>query len=159
MNNQEQKAYFEQLATQYRPIGHTRDAPRFCRYNMDEVVTGLRQNLDLSQYCLLLEAPTGTLENNQGDGNFDNQEIAFMVIRMVEERNFDEEEQVLSESRRMGVQLLARIIEQGEFADLDLDSIEYDKIGPVFGNCFGYRYTITAVSEISLATDPAEWDE
>jgi hypothetical protein len=157
MSNKELEEYFEDLATRFKPVGHTEKTPHYCRFNIDEVVSTLRHNLDLTGFCLMLEAPSGTLEDNNGDGYYDNQETAFMIIRQVEVRNFVDERKTLSESRQLGVQLIGKIIEEGLFADLDESTIEYEKVGPVFGNCFGYRYTLTTVSEIAIVSNPDDW--
>lgn len=160
MSNEEQEEYFADLAARFRPIGHTEKAPRFARFNIEEVVTGFAHSeLDLSQYCLLLEAPSGQLQDNDGDGFFDNQEIAFMIVREVELRNFVEEKQVLSRSRELALSILTKVLAEGHFTDLDENTIGYEKVGPVFGNCFGYRYYFTAVSTVQLAIDPDEWND
>jgi hypothetical protein len=161
MTNEQYEEYFEDLATRYAPIGHTAKKPRFARFNIEEVVTGLVHQLDLSKYCLLLEAPSGQLEDNGGDGYFDNQEIGFMIVRQVELRNFAEEKRVLSESRRQALQIVARILEEGRFSDLDENTIQYEKVGPIFGtlNCFGYRFSFTASDALELASEPDEWND
>ena len=161
MSIEEIEEYFEELATKFRPIGHTTAAPRYCRFNIEELLSGFVHKLDLSKFCLLLESPMGALEDNGGDGYFDNQEIAFLVIRRCELRNFAQEKQILADTRRLGLQIVARIIEDGRFIDLDENTIEYEKVGSekVLANCYGYRFTFTASSTIDLSTDPALWNE
>jgi hypothetical protein len=46
--------YFENIATRFVPIGHTPQNPRFATFSREEVLSGMRRNLDLSEWCLVL---------------------------------------------------------------------------------------------------------
>lgn len=159
MDSDRLEEYFEDLATRYAPIGHTPEAPRYVCLNIEEILSDNVRNLDLSHYCLMLENPAGKLEDNGGDGYFEKLEIAFMLLRQCQVSNFAEERLIKAEARKHATQLLIKIAEEGEFCDFSLNSVEFEKVGPVFNNCYGYRYTFEASSPLLLQPNPADWNE
>lgn len=160
MSTDEIEAYFEQMATKNLAIGHTPELPRFVRFNIEEVLKGLRAKLDLSHFCLLLEAPEGMLADNGADQVWDQQIISYMVLRQVEANDFAEERATVAQARKICLSILSRLLMEGQFGDMDIvnNPVEYEKVGPVFTNCYGYRYTFTASDPISLRYLSTEWN-
>jgi hypothetical protein len=160
VDNNEIEGFFEDVARRYRPIGHTELRPRFCRFDMEELAGKLRQDIDLSEYCLLMEAPTGKLFDNGYDGHADLQDLAFWVVKNVQTNNFDQERQVLADTRRMGRAIIRRIHTRlNEAQPFDLNTVTYDKVGPVFGNAYGYRYAFVQDDSRQPENDDQDWED
>ncbi|MBC6698089.1 hypothetical protein [Hymenobacter sp. BT190] len=160
MSTDDIEEYFELMATKLKEIRHTPALPRFVRFNIEEVLKGLRHNLNMTSYCLLLEAPEGVIDDNQADQFWDNQVVSYMVLRQVELNDFAAERATVAEARKIGVKILTRILSDERFGEVNLaeDPVEYEKVGPVFNNAFGYRISFTAKDPISLAYKSSDWD-
>jgi hypothetical protein len=160
MSTDDIEEYFELMATQLKEIRHTPALPRFVRFNIEEVLKGLRHNLNLTNFCLLLEAPEGTIDDNRGDQCWDNQVVSYLVLRQVEVNDFAGERATVAQARQIGVKILTRILQDARFGDVDLaeDPVEYEKVGPVFNNAFGYRISFVAKDPISLVYEEDDWD-
>lgn len=158
MDNNEAYEYFGQLATNYVPISHTTQKPRFGRFDLDEMNTKLREGIDVTNFCLLMETPTGGLEDNGGDGYFDNQDLAFWIVKQVPLNNYKQERDTLHEARQHGTQLVLKCWREMPGADrIDLSKVEYDKVGPVFGNCYGYRFSFMLPDTLDMSEDASLW--
>ena len=159
MDNSTAEAYFKQVAIDFAPVSHTDAAPRFARFDLEELMGQLRQNLDTTHFCLLMETPTGKLEQNGGDAYFDNQALAYWLIRQVETNDFDGERDTLHLARKYGHQVLARCRQTlPGLEPLDLSTVEYDKVGPVFGNCYGYRFAFLQPDTTEIRLDADLWN-
>ena len=159
MENTATEDFFRSVATRYVPISHTEAQPRFCRFDLEELTAQLRQDIDTSQFCLLMETPTGKLLDNGGDGFFDDQALAFWVIRQVPQNDFAQERLTLSLARQHGRNIVLKCrAEMPGLEPLSLSSVEYDKVGPIFNNCYGYRYSFVQPDQLDPRLDPADWN-
>ena len=152
--------YFEGLATQLRDVAHTAAAPKFCRFNIEEVLAGLAHGIDPATPCLLLEAFEGRL-SEEGDNVMDNQDAAFLILRQCELEDFASQNAIIDESKRIGLKVIARLRHDARAGEglqhFDRNSVGYEKVGPVFGNCFGYRFTFSFYNPLSLRYNAADW--
>lgn len=159
MDNNALHAYFENLAATFVPVSHTPEAPRFTRIDMEELLAQRLDRLDLSAWCLLMETPTGKLQENDGDGYFDNQELAYWIIRDVERGAHAAERETLHQARQYGNAVLAKIRQTlPGLGKVDLSTVEYDKVGPVFGRAYGYRFSFTQPDFAEVRVQAADWN-
>lgn len=162
--------YFEDMAIHNKAIAHTPESRRFARLNIEEVLSGMRGDLDLSNWCLILEMYEGRLSENNSDNIMDNQASAFMVIKSVTQGDFSQERLTLKDAKIIAFQFLKKIRKDarvfpkteanrynGLVKNFDINTVGYNKVGPVFDNCFGFRIEFSFSESISMAYDPNDF--
>lgn len=160
--------YFEDIATRLTDIAHTEESSRFAHYHIEEVITGLRGNLDLTGYCLLLEDPTGQFLKVANEQIKDLQTGAFLIIRHVPLDDFAQERIVLDQCLQLCREVAARMLEDQILAintnekprflrGLQIAAFQYQKASQIFDNCFGYRMEFQYLDSEALLIHPAKW--
>ncbi|MGI4870451.1 MAG: hypothetical protein ACRYFX_04645 [Janthinobacterium lividum] len=152
--------YFEDLATRLRDVAHTPAAPKFCRFNIEEILAGLAHGIDPSTPCLLLESFEGRL-SEEGDNVMDNQDGAFLIMKYCALEDFAAQNAIIDQAKSIGLKIVARLRHDARqglgLLHFDRNSVGYEKVGPVFGDCYGYRFTFSFFNPLSLRVDPADW--
>jgi hypothetical protein len=152
--------YFEGLATKLRDVAHTPDNPKFARFNIEEILAGMAHGLDPTTPCLLLESFEGRL-TEEGDNVMDTQDAAFLIMQHCELEDFAAQNAIIDLAKRIGFKVVAKLrhdARKGEgIKHFDRNSVGYEKVGPIFGECFGYRFTFSFFNPVSLAVNPADW--
>jgi hypothetical protein len=152
--------YFEALATKLRDVAHTKDNPKFARFNIEEILAGMAHGLDPVTPCLLLESFEGRL-SEEGDNVMDNQDAAFLIMQHCELEAFDAQNEIIDRAKKIGLKVVAKLRSDARkdigLKHFDRNSVGYEKVGPIFGTCFGYRFTFSFFNPISLAVNPADW--
>ena len=156
-------SYFRGIATQNKEIGHTDKETHFYRMNVEEVLQGLRT--DIHSPALILEAFEGKLVDGKSDNNLADRMGAFMIIKQVEVDNFDEEHKVLDDCERIGLNIIKRMrrdsrtnpIQDRLLQGLDLNRVNWQKVGPVFDNYFGYRFIFSIIEHENMRYDDTLW--
>ncbi len=160
MNFTDYSDYFELLATKLKDVAHTPAVPKFARFNIEEILAGLAHGLDPTTPCLLLESFEGRL-SEEGDNTMDTQDAAFLIVQHAELEDFKAQNGIIDRSKKIGLKVVAKMRKDARAGTgvqhLDRNSIGYEKVGPIFGTCFGYRFTFSFFNPISLAVDPADW--
>ena len=153
-------AYFEDLATRLRDVAHTPETPKFCRFNIEEILANLAHGIDPSTPCLLLESFEGRL-TEEGDSVIDNQDAAFLLMQSCELEDFAAQNAIIDQAKKIGLKVIARLRHDARagtgLLHFDRNSVAYEKAGPIFGNCFGYRFTFSFFNPISLRMNPTDW--
>ncbi len=169
MNLSDYDAYFEDIATRMVDVAHTPDGKKkFSHYHIEEVITGLRGDLDLTGYCLLLEDPTGQFVKVAGDQIKDLQNGAFLIIRHVPLDDFEMEREVLAVSMELSREVAARMLDDQILAintsdkpkflrGLRLEGFQYQKAAQIFDNCYGYRMEFQYLDTEPLRITPSRW--
>lgn len=160
MNFTDYSDYFEAIATKLKDVAHTKDAPKFARFNIEEILAGMAHGLDPSTPCLLLESFEGRL-SEEGDNVMDTQDAAFLIIQHAALEDFKAQNGIIDRAKQIGFKVVAKMrhdarLRQG-LEHLDRNSIGYEKVGPIFGTCFGYRFTFSFFNPVSLKLNPADW--
>ena len=156
-------AYFESLAKRLVDIGHTNARPKFCRFNIEEVIDGLATDLDTTTPVLLLESFEGRFFDNGSDQAFDEQAGAFLIMQQAGASDFAAQNAIIDRAKRIGRKMIARLRKDsrrqvpGALSQFDLSKVEYQKVGPVFDNCYGYRFTFSWEEPTALVVDEADW--
>jgi hypothetical protein len=159
--------YFLDIATRLKEIGHTEARKRFTRFNIEEVFSGLRSTLDLNNFCLCLESFEGNLGANNYDQVFDNNTCAFMIVKNCGNDNFVMETQICDQAKVIGMKVVAKMAFDAErrqrglapvaLKNFDINSVQYEKVGPIFDNCFGYRFTFQVYDSLPLVYNPDDF--
>lgn len=160
--------YFEDIASRLASIAHSESNRRFAHYHIEEVITGLRGNLDLTGYCLLLEDPTGQFYKVANEQIKDLQSGAILIIRHVPLDDFTQERIVLSDCLELCREVAARMLEDQILAintdqkprflrGLQLNGFQYQKAAQIFDNCYGYRLEFQYLDTEALTIHPEKW--
>lgn len=161
-------SYFTDIASRLADIAHSESNPRFSHYHIEEVITGLRGNLDLTGYCLLLEDPTGQFYKVAGEQVKDLQTGAILIIRHVPIDDFAMERVVLDYSLELCIEVAARMLADQELAinttskprflrGLQVNGFQYQKAADIFDRCFGYRLEFQYLDTEALSVHPDKW--
>lgn len=156
-------SYFEGIATNHKEIAHKEDEKHFCRMNIEEVLTGLRSGILTP--ALILESFEGSLVDNKSDNILADRTGAFMILKKVEVDDFTQENEYLDDCERIGLEIIKRIRRDARIVPIqnrtpkifNLNSVEWQKIGPLFDNFFGYRFTFKMSDTENMSYDKAKW--
>lgn len=167
MTLQEADAYFSDIASRMADIRHSESSPRYGHYHIEEVLTGLRENLDLTGFCLLLEDPSGQIFKTASESVKDLQSAAILIIKHVPVDDFSMERMVLDRALYLCKQVAARMIKDQELAilgqkprflrGLQTQGFSYQKGTDLFDRCFGYRLEFQYMPHESLVINPSDW--
>ncbi len=158
----EYTAYFESLATQYKPIGHSPEIPKFGRIDIEEVVLGLRSRLDFSSPVMILENFEGALGNNEGSNLPHTQAGAFYILQNAIPDDLADEVVKLDNCHKIGIEILARLYRDtlnSRQRRFEIEKTNYHKVGPIWDNAYGYRFEVTFFDQYKIAINPANWSE
>ncbi len=155
--------YFEGIATQHKEIQHTDAKKHFARINIEEVLTGLRSSIFTP--ALILESFEGGLIDNKSDNILADRMGAFMILKEVEHDNFKQEAEFLDDCERIGLDAIRRMrrdarvqpIQARLLRGLQLSKVGWMKVGPVFDNWYGYRFTFSLEDHENMKYDDSKW--
>jgi hypothetical protein len=170
MNFAEYVAYFEALAISNKAIGHTHEGRKsFRRIDIEEVLNGAKADMD-GEVCMFLESP----EIRTYDGLSDNPRKlmygAFLIMKQADKGDYESQIAALDTCMQVSEQALAKIyndvkkktqskLHPWNIAGFDPNSVQFEKVGPVFGYYYGWRmqFTINQTFSNRLVLNDAEW--
>lgn len=164
--------YFEGLARKFKSIGHSDEVPRFANLDIDDILSSQRTKLDFTNPVMILENPEGQLSWIHGQLS-DRKLGAFMILKNVPRNDPEKKKAVMDECQTLGQAIIARM--QYEKINLhkanldspyesmikffDLNEVKYNKVGPIFNDCFGWRFEIEFARQDPLPFDSDEWTD
>lgn len=155
-NVSEYLQYFSGLASLHPSING------FYTMDINEVLGDLRQGMRYP--ALILNSVNGFLSTNLSSENTQNLvKAGFMIIDHSENvDDFGREIQILGNTFDWGIDILTRILNDsrcGTFIrKLDVNSVRYEMLGPVFDNDFGFMFTMDLKFFIAdLSFNPSSW--
>jgi len=165
--------YLKRLATGLTLISHTEEAPRFATLDIDDILSLGKSELDTNFPVMIMENPEGEMgfkHDRLYDGNY----CAFHILQQVDRGNPTTKREVMNRCKEIGTKILLLIEKdrQKRFKGVDpapprfvgyfdLDQVKYQKIGPIFSSCYGWRFEFEIGQEtpISYILDEDEWIE
>jgi hypothetical protein len=162
------ESYFEDLATRFIPIGHTPEVRRFAMMDIDEIISLAKTGMDMDHPCLILENPEGKMEYKH-DRILDENLGAFHIIKRVSRGDATKKREVMDLTKAIGTKLVAKmqLDKIGRFKGdntiprmilyFNLSEVSYNKIGPIFSDCYGWRFTFELGQEDQLPYDADDW--
>lgn len=106
-------AFFEQIAREFKPISHElNDRQAFALVSDESVETKIRENLDFSQWCLLIERAKPRVGKNSAGNKFVYRSFNFTVCKMVAGMSQDEKQTVRELSEFYGLVIFKKILEK-----------------------------------------------
>lgn len=164
------ESFFSAIATSFTPIGHTPEAPKFATLDIDDILSGQRGNLDFTSPVMLLENPEGGL-GYKHDRLLDQNFGAFHILQHVSRGNPEDKRTVMDNCKSYGAEIIAHIqlqkIERMKGDNtiprmllyFDPSQVQYQKVGPLFSDCYGWRFEFNLGEESPITTvyNPDNW--
>jgi hypothetical protein len=81
--------------------------------------------------------------------------------------DFYNEMSLLTDIKNIGTQIISSILHDKRkceplslkaFPGFDPNSVNFEMLGPVFVNCFGFNFTFRLISNLDLSYDASHWD-
>ena len=148
--------YYRSIATLHPSING------FYTMDINEVLGDLRSGMKYP--ALILNSVNGFLSRNLSADNTQNLvKAGFMVIDHVDSvDDFQKEMQILGDTFDTCIDILTKLMKDAQcgtfIRKLDVDSIKYEMLGPVFDNDFGFMFTFDLRFFISdLSYKPDRW--
>ena len=163
VNTNEYISYFRTIATNNKAIAHTNTEKHFYRIDISEVLEALRS--DINYPALLLENHSGQIIDALSDNPKDSVNFGFAVVKAVDNRtdNYTDVENALSACHDICRQIISKMWKDAKRQDtivqsIDLNTVTYEKVGPVFDNCYGYRVSGSIIAKADIYFNTAEWN-
>ncbi|AEL24008.1 hypothetical protein [Cyclobacterium marinum] len=162
--------YFRDLATRYQKIGHSPTSNHFAVMDIDDILSAMRSDLNFETPSLILENPEGKFSYHNSalrDENFG----AFLILQQCINRgDTQQKREVMDHTKKVGAQVISRmhIDKQTRFKGTKdaprfvqmfrLEQVRYFKAGPLFSNCYGWRFEFNIGMEGAMYYDSEDWD-
>lgn len=163
-------AYFRDLATQFKPIGHSEQTQRFAIMGINDILSNIKGPLDTRNPCLILERPEGAL-SFRNETVMDDSLGAFYVVKNVTRKNPSELEQVHDDMKLLGMKIVQRMQYEKKLRSkgdktmpfhalfFQLDKVKYFPVGPILGECYGWRIEVDLTDTYSLDFVLTDWTD
>jgi len=161
--------YFKNLATRYQKIGHSHTTNHFAVMDIDDILSAMRSDLDFSTPSLILENPEGRFSYHNSslrDENFG----AFIILQQCVTRgDTQQKREVMDHTKYVGSQLISRmhLDKENKFKGIktaprfvemfQLNEVRYFKAGPLFSNCYGFRFEFNIGMGTNWVYDEEDW--
>lgn len=161
--------YFKQAAKSNKAIAHEVDGKKtFRRLDIQEALSGIREGL--KSINMFLEVPRVNGRDNLSDNPKKIQKGSFFIVQPVKAGDHEDLVTKMEECELVCEQMIAKMrndlkkynlnkSHSAIIAGFDLDSIEIDEAGPIYGNCFGYSvsFTFTTKWTNNLVLNNSQW--
>lgn len=169
MNLSEYIDYFKQAAKSNKSIAHEVGGKKsFRKLDIQEALTDLKSGI--KHMSLFIEVPKSLGRDNLSDNPRKIQRGSFIVVQPVKKGDHEDLVLRMEECEAVCEQLIAKIRNDLKKYSLnkshpyvltgfDLDSIEMDEAGPIYGNCYGYSvsFNIAGKWRNNLTLVNSEW--
>lgn len=154
--------YFRKIAVEHISIGHRDIEKHFYRFEIDEVLTGLKK---INYPALILEGYAYSLLDNKSDNVIKRRNCAFMLLGHLSDIGdfdamhelWDAQEQICDDIVAM-MKADKRNPECSAVRDFDLNSVDVKLIANEMDKNYGIRCTFTVSSSRSMEVDPNKWN-
>jgi hypothetical protein len=154
-------SYFRELAEKHVAIQHTTTKKHFYRFELDEVLTGLK---NINYPALILEAYSIGYSDNKSDNVMKHRNGSFILLGHVADKgDFEAIHDLWDELETIGDDILAKIREDKRNSavkivkDFNIESVEVGIIANMVGNDYGLRYSFTLTSAAPVDVDETRW--
>lgn len=163
------EAYFLELASRYHRIAHSETEPHFAVMDIDDILSAMKSSLKFDRPSMILENPEGRLSyknNGMRDENFG----AFLILQQCLTRgDVAQKRTVMDTTKTVGMGICGKMhVDKTErfkgirtaprFIEFfDLAQVRYMKVGPIFSNCYGWRFEFNIGQDAELYYEPTEW--
>lgn len=170
----EYQNYFENIARNYRKILHNpeEDRKRFTTGNIEELLGGLKDDLNLSEPCLILYNFEGRFLENDGEAKRLLMQSAFAIVQDVEETDFEDMDKKSDELFEIGSAIIGKMLHDRELhaagkncpsfiSTFSLDSVKSTYVGRIGDSSYGwlFEFDIQNSANELLTYREEEWNE
>ena len=154
--------YFRTIATQHVAIGHSISEKHFYRFELEEVLTGLKK---VNYPALILEGYRYSLTDKQSDNVMKERSGAFMLLGHLNDiGDYDAMHQLWDHLEAICDDIIVRIKSDKRnpdfraIRDFDLGSVNVALIANENDKNYGVRCTFTISSPLSTDVNPENWN-
>ena len=151
--------YFRTLAREHKEIND------FYMMDINEPLAALRSNIKYP--ALILTSLSGNFEASNQDNILDSINGGFLIIGHLDQvDDFSGEILILSKMKQIGTDIIARMLHDHMKCELltlkaipgfNINSVNYEMLGPVFDNDYGVIYSFKVQGLIELYYDMSRW--
>ena len=154
--------YFESLAILHRGIQHTDDEKHFFRFELEEMLTGMKSNLNYP--ALILEGYDFDFVDEDSDNLQKRVSCAFMLIGKVSDKgDYDAIHRLWDALEEIGDELIVKIL--SDKREKQTDCLAYFHARSVTGTPitdmnlihYGFRYAFELSWPVNNDVDPSKW--
>jgi len=153
-------AYFKNIAETLLAIGSTPQNNKFAAMSIDEILGGLRTDIDTSTPVFILEDFEGFLSRVTGGNGLETITGAFIICQKVENDNYEQQAAVLDACKLIGINVLSKMLkdyEAGVFTDFEPNSVKYQTVKGILDNASGLRFEFELTDLNNLCFNPIYW--
>lgn len=154
--------YFKTIASQHIEIGHSETEKHFYRYEIEEVLTGLKH---INYPALILEGYRYSFRDSNSDNIIKKRTGAFILLDHLSDiGDYDAMHALWDKQEEICDDILARIKSDKynplarAVRDFDISSAEVALLANEQDKNFGIRCTFTISSPRSMDPDPLKWN-
>ncbi len=160
--------YFKDIATRLVDIAHTDENPQFAIMDIDDILGSQRGKLNFTKPVMILENPEGRF-GYKHDQLHDENLGAFHILRDAGRDNPATKREVMDQSKTIGSKIISKLqydkIQLSKGATgipqmilfFDLAQVRYQKIGPIFSGCYGWRFEFNLAEQSPIIYDSEDW--
>ena len=105
-------AYFEQIATNFKPISHTPAKHRFAEMDADTIAEEVKDKLDFSDWCLLLEETTPKVRANEANALNEYRYFRYTVCKSATGLDAAERKAIFHQAEIYGKHIFMKILRE-----------------------------------------------
>src|SRR5665647_777919 len=154
--------YFRTIATQHVAIGHSISEKHFYRFELDEVLTGLKK---VNYPALILEGYRYSLSDKQSENVMKERSGAFMLLGQLNDiGDYDAMHQLWDHLETICDDIIVRIKadkrnpDAKAIRDFDMGSVNVALIANENDKNYGVRCTFTISSPLCSDVNPEKWN-
>lgn len=159
------RAYFEELASKHKLIGHqagVKDAFFYVEnpYGLSEIDNALRNTLSFP--ALILDTPDGLVSDNTTKSYTDTINVSFAVVTRADDPISIRSARALCKS--IGMSVVARVVTDARNKLLIADKhipvrfeSDYSPIGPMIDAVYGYQFALQIICPFGFSVDSGNW--
>src|SRR5688572_29145943 len=102
--------YFRDIAVHHKLIAHSEQNKRFYRMNIEEVLSALKTKLEyVNKAALVIQSYEKSIDDFYSDNLRDVKNGLFMVVKKVNDRDFNHEETISAETELITYSILSKM--------------------------------------------------
>ena len=157
-------SYFENLATSHTAIRHTQEEKHFFRFELEEMLTGMRSGVNYP--ALVLEGYDFTFVDGDSDNVHKRLNCGFMVIGKVSDKgDYDQIHELWDSLEEIGDEIIIRILHDKR--ERKTDCLAFFSVRSVSGTPladmnlihYGFRYEFQLTWPVSNDINLSVWED